>query len=196
VNKLNRFLELVYDVLFHPSIALRVIAAERKVDYSFGAFLISLLIPVGGMYFGLQATFISGAVGFFALIEIIGSFLFWIVGASVLALIAEFFGGRGTVMGLLDATGFAHLPRVFFVPLSVLAFALPNGIRTLFLGLSGIIIVFWTLALYVIAIREAYELSSVRAIMVLITPWLAMLAVGIMAFVFAGSVLLQWLPRM
>jgi hypothetical protein len=54
-------------------------------------------------------------------------FAMWFVGAAVLQLIAEFFGGRGSGLGLFAAIGFAHLPLIFMVPLAVAAMLLPSG---------------------------------------------------------------------
>ena len=196
MNELGRFLELLYDVLFHPGSALRVIATERKVGYSLGAFLISILIPLWAVVFGLKTAGISAAVSIVVLIQIIGSLLLWVVGSAVFGLIAEFFGGRGTAMGLLAGIGFAHVPRIFIVPLLVVSSVLPEVIQTMFIALSGIVVVFWTLALHAIAVREAYDLSLARAVLVLGTPLLAVVVFFLVMLVFAGSILFQWLPQL
>lgn len=188
------FLETLYDVLFHPTAALRTISIEKKVGQSFGAFLISLFVPACAVYFGLQNADLPRIAGIVMLFQVIGGMLLWFAGAGFFGLVAELFGGRGTAVGLLAGMGFAYFPRVFIVPLVVLSTFLPQNLQSLLLVFFGSLIVLWIITLHVIAIREAYLLSTIRAAIVVITPLAAIAVCGIVAAVFLGTVLLQWLP--
>jgi len=190
----GEFLETLYDVLFHPAAALRNIAMEKKVGQSLGAFLISILVPAWAVYFGLQSADFPVIAGIVIFVQVIGSMILWFVGAGFFGLLAELFGGHGTAIGLWAGMGFAHFPRVFIVPLIVLSTFLPGTIQPLFLILLGSMIVFWILTLHVLAIREAYFLSTLRAIMVIITPLAAIVVCGIVVALSLGTMLLQWLP--
>ena len=113
------FLELLYDVIFSPAAAMRQIAARRPVGQAFVAFLLSIVIPAGAIYFVLQATATGKFAGAFFAAAVCVRLLMWFVGSAVLQLIAELFGGQGTAVGLFAAIGFAHLPFIFAVPLAV-----------------------------------------------------------------------------
>ena len=188
------FLETLYDVLFHPVTALRTIAIEKKIGPSLGAFLISILVPAWAVYFGLHGADFPAIAGLAVSIQVVGSIIFWIVGAGFFALMAELFGGNGTAVGLMAGMGFAHFPRVFIVPLLVLSTFFPKTIQPLFLILFGSVIIFWILTLYVIAIREAYFLSTLKAVIVIITPLAVIVVCGIVFAISVGTMLLQWIP--
>lgn len=191
---MGNFLDILYDVLFHPAAAMRIIATEKKLGYSLGVFLLSVFVPAWASYFSLQSVDFSVVAWFFIFGQLFISLVIWIVGAGFFGLIAELFGGRGTAAGLLAGMGFAQFPRVFIAPLLVFSSLLPRTVQALFLALFVSITVFWTLILYIIAIREAYLLSTLRAIMVLITPLAVVFGFGIVIVVSVGTMLLQWLP--
>jgi hypothetical protein len=183
------FLEILYDVLFSPMAAMRRIAAGRLVGQAFGAFLLSVLIPAGAMYFVLQ-TFGAGKFAGAALfVAVAGRLAVWFVGSAVLQLIAEFYGGQGTALGLFAAIGFAHLPGIFFVPLAVAALLLPSGAAAVVLAVGVLVLVFWFLSLVVMAIRGAHSLGAAKAVLVLLTPLVAAAAVAVAAAVFVGAAL-------
>ena len=193
---MGEFLETLYDVLFHPAAALRNIAMEKKVGQSLGAFLISIFVPAWAVYFGLQNADFPTISAIVIFIQVIGSTILWLVGAGFFGLLAELFGGQGTAIGLLAGMGFANFPRVFVVPLIVLSTLLPGSLQSLVLVLFGSILVFWIITLHVIAIREAYVLSTLKAVAVVITPVAVMVVCGIIVAVSLGTMLLQWMPRL
>ena len=185
------FLETLYDILFHPADALRKVSMERKTGQSAGAFLISILVPSWAAYFGLQSAGFQVMAGVAVFIQIIVSTVLWFIGAGFFALLAELFGGHGTAAGLLAGMGFAHFPRIFIAPLLVLSTLLPNPIQPLFIILSGSIIVIWIIILHVLAIREAYVLTTLRAVMVAVAPLAAIIACGVVILLSVGTMLLQ-----
>ncbi|MBP1763449.1 MAG: Yip1 protein [Firmicutes bacterium] len=191
---MGNFLDILYDVLFHPAVAMRTIASEKRLGYSLGVFLLSVFVPAWASYFGLQSVDFSVVAWFVIIGQILISLVFWIVGAGFFGLIAELLGGHGTAAGLLAAMGFSHFPRIFIAPLLVFASLLPRTVQALFLALFVSVTVVWTLILYIIAIREAYLLSTLRAVMVLITPLAVIFGIGIVIVVSVGTMLLQWLP--
>ncbi len=183
------FLELLYDVIFSPAAAMRQIAARRPVGQAVAAFLLSIIIPAGAIYFVLQATAAGKFAGAFFAAAVCVRLLMWFVGSAVLQLVAELFGGQGSAVGLFAAIGFAHLPFIFAVPLAVAGLLLPEGAAALLFAVGVLALVFWVLALTAVAIRDVHGLSTAKAVLVLLTPLLAVLAALVAAAVFAGAAL-------
>lgn len=188
---MGSFLETIYDVLFKPKTAMEYIAQKKLTGQALVMFTIGMLVPVWAVFTGLKGTPGVPILGGMFAAHFIGSLLFWIFGASVLSFIAELAGGRGTAVGLFAALGFSHLPRVAVIPLGVIAALLPDGLSGIAFGAIGLLVVIWTLALTVAAIRGAHGLSGAMAILVLLAPMLAMIGTIIAVVVFLGSALPQ-----
>jgi hypothetical protein len=190
---MDKLYETLYDVLFQPRKAMREIAADRKVGQALLVFLVSVLIPVWALYFGLKAAGMPKVVHIIIAVQLLGSLVMWVAGTALWHLIAEFFGGRGTAIGLFTALGFAHIPRILLVPLWVLAALLPVGVRPLIMAVTGLGVMLWTLALDVEAIRGAHDISGTKAVLVLLTPIVAVALAVLVMVVFVGASLAQWL---
>lgn len=184
---MGSFLELLYDVLFSPGAAMRQIAARRPVGQALAAFFLSVLIPAGTVYFVLQTLGAAKFAGTIIFIAVTARLVAWFVGSAVLQLIAEFYGGQGTALGLFTAIAFAHLPGVFVVPLAVVAALLPTGAAVILLASGSLLLLFWALALVVLAIRGANALSTAKAVLVLLTPLLVAAAAVVGAALFIGA---------
>ncbi|MDR3559961.1 MAG: Yip1 family protein [Negativicutes bacterium] len=184
---MGKFLETLYDVLFHPYAAMRQIAANRLVGQALAAFLLSVLIPAFTVFFAFKA---GNFVKFGILLQTLGSLFVWFVGAAVFSLIAELFGGRGSAVGLFAALGFTHVPWLVAVPLMVLAMLLPANASAVALAIIVLGIVCWMLLLDVAAIKGTHELSTAKAVLVVLTPLLIMTAMVLVLMVFAGSALI------
>lgn len=182
----------VYDVLFQPRTAMRRIAESRTIGQAFVVFLVSALIPTWAVYFGLEAAGIPKAIDIIILVQVLGSLIIWLVGAAVWHMIAEFLGGKGTALGLLAALGFAHFPRIFIVPLWVVAAIMPPGLKPFLMALAGLVVMFWTLALDVAAIREAHGISGAKAVLVLLTPMLAVVVLAVVIVSLVSTVIARW----
>lgn len=189
---MGNLLENLYDVLFQPTVAMRNVAANKKVGQALAVFFLSVTIPVWAVYFGLQSIGMPQAINAILLVQVIGSLLMWIVGSALLHLIAEFLGGQGSAIGLFAALGFAQFPRLFIVPLWVLAALMPAGIRPALMGISALIILFWVLTLHVYAIKGAHSLGGVRASLVLAVPFLAAFALLAIMITFISAAMMRW----
>lgn len=187
MTRLGPFLENLYDVIFQPATAMRQIASVQLVGQGLAAFFISTLIPAGAAYFVLQAAELTRVYPVMLLFHIVGRLVVWFVGAAVLQLIAEFYGGRGTAMGLFAAIGFAHLPWIFAVPLWVLAILLPAGLAAITFAASFAVVIAWTMVLIVLAIKGASGLSTAKAVLVLATPLLVLILAVIALVIFIGA---------
>lgn len=130
----------------------------------------SMLPPTASLVMGV----VSGVVG-------------WIIIAGVLHIVAKALGGNGTFESMLLLMGFANLPNIFQAPVGLVAF-LSGGLSGLmiFLGLGGLLGL-WILALDVIAIREAHDFSTGRAIATLVLP---IVVIVVLALVLVGIFLM------
>ncbi len=112
----------------------------------------------------------GGAGGFFA--SLFNSLVFgWVVWAALAAAIANALGGRATFNEMLRSLGYANAPR---------AIAL-LGVIPLIGWIFGLIAGIWTIIAGIIAIREAAEFDTGRAIVTGI--------VGVLLFIVAGIVI-------
>ena len=179
--------EMLYDILFQPTIGMKNIAEQKNVGQALVVFLLSMLIPIWALYFGLQATEMSAMIYVMIVLKILGSMLMWIMGASIWHLIAEFLGGRGTAVGLFTALGFAHVPRIFIVPLWALVAVMPASTKTLLMTIAVLVIMLWSLSLDIVAIKEVHQLSTSKAVLVIVTQMLVIGILGVIGFAFIGS---------
>lgn len=110
--------------------------------------------------------------------------------ASVIHLVARALGGRGSLSAVMTAFGFASLPLVLNAPVFLLSQLL--GTDVLFwLGMSAFSI--WSLALDVLALREVYEVSTGKAVGILVlgavAPVVALVVIAVVVGVFFAALL-------
>lgn len=188
----GQYFEALYDVIFHPQAAMRQIAAARPFGQALATFLLSVLIPLLGLYVDVWAAKLSSIITMVMLLHIFGTFLLWFSGAAIFHLLAELSGGHGSAAGLFAALGFTHLPRIFIVPLWVIASLLPDGLRTVAFAICIAAIMVWTLTLDVLAIRGTYNFSSAKAVMVLIMPFLTLVVGVAILATYIGAAFRNW----
>lgn len=178
--------DILYDVVFQPRVAMRNIAAQKNIGQALLVTLASLLIPIWAFYFEIRDTSMATMMYMMIGVKIVGSIFMWVIGAAVWNLIAELFGGKGSAAGLFAALGFAHIPRMFIIPLWALIAVLPASGKTGLMTLAVLIILCWSLSLDVVAIKEVHQLSTAKTVIVMIMP---MLIVG--AFLLIGCIFIS-----
>ena len=147
-----------------------------------GCLLALLLLSENGWASGEQT---AGNWGLLAGGSALG-LLVWLLSTAVWHLIAEFLGGVGRVSALLAATGYAHLPLYFLLPLAAVAVLWPKGaiIALTLLGTAGLIV--WKCWLDLLAVSVTYRLGYAKALLVLLMPWLAMAAAWLLILLTVG----------
>lgn len=110
---------------------------------------------------------------------VIGAFVGWLIWSAVTYLVGvNLFGGRADMGEMLRTIGFAQAPGV----LKIL------GIVPVFGRLAVLIASLWTLAAVVVALRQALDFDTGRAVVTAIVAWLALIVVGaIVAFFVLGT---------
>lgn len=177
----ENILELSIGVLARPVSTMRRICQRRPMGWGI---IISVLVSLIGA--SLQVAQSEEAPSYLAegvpapAIDPVA----WFIIAPMIALLglalaaalfhftAFLLGGRSTYAGVFSAIAFARLPSVFNAPLVLLSVLLgPAGSFLVGLGNMGLIV--WSMALIVIGIRENYQLTTGRAILVFLLPLLA-----------------------
>jgi hypothetical protein len=123
--------------------------------------LVSLASAVGGARDGLTA----------AMASLIGALVGWLIWSGVTYLIGDkLLGGTATWGELLRTIGFAQAPGLLAV------FGIVPGVAPLL----RLVLPLWTLAAVIIAIRQALDFGTGRAILTAVLGFLAYVALGIL----------------
>lgn len=194
------FLELVYGVLFEPGKTMREVAARPPLGrIALVVTIISLLSAVMGLLTvskvlnqslnamameqflpGLRAMAPLGAV-----FGLLWGYVKWFGYSAIFHLAAELLGGRGSARGVFAAVGLSWLPAIFMIPIQFLSYWLGTGklAVTILVGLAGLAVGIWSIILMVIGLREVHGLSTGRSVLVVFSPILALLVLGILMII-------------
>ncbi|MFZ5596737.1 MAG: YIP1 family protein [Bacillota bacterium] len=189
------FFELVYGILFDPVKTFGRIAGKPPLGSVFIVFtLVRLLSTLVGGYILLE--FMSGSLAdiyglnpgdrlrlvipLLALGALIFAYLKWFFYSGLLHLVGEFFGGRGSSVGVLSVTGLASLPALLFLPFRILA-AVFGGSKVYDITsfIIWLVVLVWGVILVVIGLMETQRLSAERAVATVFAPVIGMVALGV-----------------
>jgi hypothetical protein len=98
------------------------------------------------------------------------------VQAVLFHLLATLFRGKGTYRGMLCSLCFVWLPSFFVAPLALLRAVLDSYSGHILYIAGSSILCLWVLFLYFIAIRQNYQISSIRATVTCFIPLFLMFA--------------------
>jgi hypothetical protein len=103
-------------------------------------------------------------------VALIGALVGWAVWAGLTYLIGDkLLGGTATWGELLRTLGFAQAPGVF----------LALGILPLLGSVVRVVVAFWLLAAGIVAIRQALDVDTGKAVITAVLGWLALLLVNV-----------------
>lgn len=165
-------LDILYGVLFEPGPTFRRLVDDPPAGLALAVFFAANFL---GVLAGASSG--AGSVGLAVGILALG-FGFWLLGTPVLGLMAEVLGGQGRLLPLFLLLGLATLPSIFDGPVQLL-----GRVSAPLAGLGGTVVTLWTFVLTVVALREAYRLSTGRAFLAIILPLGALVAILIVALV-------------
>jgi len=179
VRAVGNLLDSIYDVLFCPSPALRRIGEESRWGMAVLVYLVCLILPAIAMGFFIKTLGFHKFGGMLVAAEVVGRFMLLVLGVAVLHLVAELFGGKGTAKGLLAAMCFAHLPQLLAVPFFVISMLWASSFWKALVPLVSVAVSCWTLVLNIVAIKEVYQISGGRAVLIFVIPIIAVLAMTV-----------------
>jgi len=183
--------ETLYDILFQPQVGMRNIAERKNVGQAFLVFLPCMIIPIWTFINAFHVNEMAKMMNIMIVFEVIGGMVIWILGATIWNLIAELFGGRGSVVSLFTALGFIHIIRLAIIPLWALVSFMPENSKTFLTMLSMLSVISWAFYLDFIAIKEVHQLSTAKAVLVMITPILVVGLLCIIGTIFIGNFLMH-----
>lgn len=192
-------LDLMYGALFSPVPTFRAVASRPHLGRAVVVLVVVAVVSaaVGAITGSRQAAaglaetgiplpgfYVAPAAFFFGLV---GPFVLWYLQAAIFYLTGVLLGGRGGVLPLLAVLAVASMPQVFSAPIALLSSAVHRGLGVWLSFAIGI----WTLALYVLAVREGLHFSTGRALATLFLPLVVMVALVVVA---AAALALAFLP--
>lgn len=191
-------LECFYVLLTSPKRAGRIIMEQHTLAQAAMIVVVASLLSTLG---GLSAQFLTGVSGILlALVYGLGAVFLWGLMAAVCHLFASLLGGTGEVRQFLKVLGFVDFLDVLLLPLYFLAALVDSA--ALFAGASlGIWL--WKCALYVMAVQTVYAVSAGKALLILVLPFLVILAMLLLGGILGVSIVLDsfggvlpggWLP--
>ena len=125
--------------------------------------IVAIARGIGGLNEGTQGIFLG----------VLSALLGWLVWSGITYLIGDkLLGGTATWGELLRTLGYAHSPGVLLV----------LGFIPLFGWLIGLIVPIWMLVTGIVAIRQALDFSTGKAVLTAGLGWLVAIAVPVMAF--------------
>jgi len=115
------------------------------------------------------------------LLALCGGLIGWVIGAAVTYIVGvTLFKGTATVGELLRTLGFAQAPGVLYVV----------GIVPILGGIAAFVVAIWILVADVIAIRQALDISTGKAIVTAIVGWLLVM-IPLLMFGAAAALVLR-----
>lgn len=161
-------LEIIYSLFFRPTIGIRAVREKRPLGLVFFIFLFSLL---AGAVANTVVFTTDPMIAIFSLsFNLILRFLFILLSLFLLAcmlhFIAEGLKGEGKVGILFILLCCSLLPGILASPMSLIAACIKSlPLKVIFYSLFNMAILLWTLLLQILALKEAYRISSGRAIL-------------------------------
>ncbi|HAG08923.1 MAG TPA: YIP1 family protein [Desulfotomaculum sp.] len=202
------FLELIYGVLLDPRPTIRQVAGQPPVGLTVLIFtlvsvvnvLSSVLVTVGKgnlVFPGLPQTAVQTIHALIPVIILLWlglKYLQWFVYSGVLHLVATLLGGRGYAQGVFAVTGLAILPSLFIVPLNLLFYWIMTPSFTIIVTLLSLLIYVWGIILVIIGLREVYNFSTGKALLVLFLPLIAIIFFAIATLIILAGCLPSLIP--
>jgi hypothetical protein len=152
------------------------------------ALMVVVLVSVAGGIGSFLAGIFSGSIGL-ALLGLILAVVLGVIGYYIWAYVTYFVGtelfeGTADVGEMLRTLGYANGPRV----LSVLGFIPCLG------PLAGLVGAIWALVAAVVAVRQALDFDTSKAILTVIIGWVIVFIVTLAVSVVFGPAQPVWMP--
>ena len=211
---LKRFFVFFFNTLFHPEKGLVRISENRNIWNGLVIYLfINLIVSLAAIYFthgrSLQESFylppelspfftpeiIEGVFRFVPLVNLLLQLVFvplyFLLMVGILHLVAELFGGKGSVSSLGAVLGYGHIPYLIIA----LGFFLAHYTTLNIIGLLTIAAFLWSLWLKIVGLKIVNEFSWGRAVLVYFMPVISLTAAFLifllLSIVFLTPLLMQ-----
>jgi len=178
------FAETVTGIITSPAATMREISRGNALGLAVPVFILAMLVSnTAAVLTEAELMHLFGGPGpaFLALTAF--SFFYLVSQSGLCYCLARLFGCRGRFTTLLSLLALANVPSIFTAPLA-LAMLVPDPAGAIIHGLGSFTLVVWIIALAVLAVRETFQVSTGRAVIILFLPlflFLALLAILVLA---------------
>lgn len=191
----RNFLELFYELIFHPREGFR--AAADNPPYG-GA--VGLVLGIYLLDFLADAS--TGAMDFlgltrdiwvlFGLSGMVIVAVAWFMQAAVVHFLAGVFGGQGQAGVIFCLLGLAGAPLIFLPPVKLLVAA--AKLSGILVTAASVSLAAWAVVLAVLAVKETYRFTFGRAAAVVLIPGVALFLATVLVLLLLGKAVLPNLP--
>lgn len=170
------FAETVTGIITSPAATMREISRGNALGLAVPAFILAMLVTnTAAVLTEAELVQLIGGPGP-ALLALTAFSFFYLAGKSGLCYsLARLFGCRGRFSTLLSLLALANVPSIFTAPLA-LTMLVPDPAGAILHGLGSFTLVVWIIALGVLAVRETFQVSTARAVIIFFLPLFLVLA--------------------
>lgn len=166
----ENFFENIYQVIFEPKNFFE--KEDRIISIRLALSTIIFITIFAQLSKAILNSEITNWFFIFSLIgSIIGTILIWFLSALFFEYIAKIFNNDGKIQQLLCLFAYAQVPIIFFAPLNIIknignfGYILSTNIE--------VILYFWIIILYALALKNTYKLTYARAFMLIFLPFIS-----------------------
>lgn len=172
-------LNLAITILTQPSVGFMQLRNYRLVLWAFLIVTLSNWVSIISNY-SLGAAFFIGDI----IVNSISTLLWFSIFVLIIYLTSKLLKGSASFVQTFQACAFANLPPILYGPISLLLIlALPSTSLVIISRMIKYALMIWSMILLVISIRETHNLSTGRAIIVLIIPIIIILLLLLMGLI-------------
>lgn len=167
----DEFFENIYKVIFNPKEFFG--QKDMTVSVRLALATIILIAVINKFSFGIFDGSVLKISFIFSLIwGVISVVILWFLTALFFEYIAKIFNRDGNLEKLLFLTAFAPVPYMFFAPLNLIKHI--GEIGYIIATLIEVLLYFWIIFLYALALRAVYNITISRAFMLIFIPFLSL----------------------
>lgn len=170
----THFLDIFYNILFHPVTEFRLIAREPRPKNRWLFYGLSMVLLVSALAPIIDFMGHGGNPAELAIqipVHIIAGLVFWLVMGLIVSSLAYTFTGASSLKAFLTLSAYATTPWIFLLPLSLFKSSL--GLAGAFMGIfGGLLVWFWSVVLFGMAVGITYRLSTEKILIVVLMPFI------------------------
>lgn len=172
--------EVIVGIIGSPVATMRKVNREHSLPLSLAIFLLVMLV-VSLATVLTDATLLAqlGGLAVFIVVLIPLSLIFLFTQAGACFGAARLLGARGSFRNLLSLLALANVPSLFMAPLALLRFV-PGIAGSVLHGLGSLVLSIWVMVLAIIAVRETFQVTTGRAVLICYLPILLLVALVVL----------------
>lgn len=170
----NHYLNVFYNVLFHPIRTYRDIAAEEKAGNNlllYGLLTIIYISATGPIVSAAGKGAILALLVAEIPLQVVAGVAMWVFMGVVIGVLSYTFTGQSRLKTFLTLSALASLPWIFMGPIALLYQNL-GGLSGFLAVLAGLLVWIWSVFLFALAVTMTYRLTAEKTMVILAMPLL------------------------